>query len=68
MRASVRPSACGRLGSGHSQTQSANAEAVEAIQQITATIGDISMISVRIARAVEQQGTATSEIARNAQT
>jgi methyl-accepting chemotaxis protein len=47
--------------------QSATGEAVEAIHAIAGTIGQISEISVGIATAVEQQGGATSEIARNAQ-
>ncbi|HXP96028.1 MAG TPA: cache domain-containing protein [Telmatospirillum sp.] len=45
--------------------QSATAEAVAAIQAISATIGEISQISSAIASAVEEQGAATQEIARN---
>jgi methyl-accepting chemotaxis protein len=42
-------------------------QAVEAIREIVGTIGDISMITTATAAAVEQQGTATQEIARNVQ-
>jgi methyl-accepting chemotaxis protein len=49
------------------QIQSATAEAVEAIKAISGKIEDISANSASIASAVEQQGAATSEIARNVQ-
>ena len=42
-------------------------QAVEAIHQIVGTIGDISEITTAVAAAVEQQGAATQEIARNVQ-
>lgn len=42
-------------------------EAVAAIQGIGGTIGAISEISTAIASAVEEQGAATREIARNTQ-
>ena len=42
-------------------------QAVEAIRQIVGTIGDISEITTAVAAAVEQQGAATREIARNVQ-
>jgi methyl-accepting chemotaxis protein len=42
-------------------------EAVKAIQSIGGTIGEINEISTAIAGAVEQQGAATLEIARNTQ-
>jgi methyl-accepting chemotaxis protein len=45
--------------------QSATQGAVAAIEHIGATIGQISEISVAVASAVEQQGAATKEIARN---
>ncbi len=45
--------------------QNATGDAVQAIQAITGTIGRISEISSHIATAVEQQGEATNEIARN---
>jgi methyl-accepting chemotaxis protein len=45
--------------------QGATREAVAAIENISATIGEISEISSAIAAAVEQQGAATHEIARN---
>jgi methyl-accepting chemotaxis protein len=47
--------------------QSASNEAVQAIQGITGTIGEISEIATTIASAVEEQGAATQEIARNVQ-
>jgi len=50
---------------GGMQTETKNA--VSAISQIGATIGKISEISTTIASAVEQQGAATQEIARNVQ-
>lgn len=45
--------------------QSATDEAVKAIQSIGVTIGKISEASTTIASAVEEQGAATQEIARN---
>ncbi|MBF0392618.1 MAG: methyl-accepting chemotaxis protein [Alphaproteobacteria bacterium] len=45
--------------------QSATNESVAAIHEITVTIGQISEIGGAIAAAVEQQGAATHEIARN---
>jgi len=45
--------------------QTATGAAVEAIQAITGTIGEINQISGAIASAVEEQGAATQEIARN---
>jgi methyl-accepting chemotaxis protein len=47
--------------------QGATRESVAAIQEIGATIGQISDIASSIASAVEQQGDATQEIARNVQ-
>jgi methyl-accepting chemotaxis protein len=45
--------------------QSATTEAVHAIESIGGTIGAINEIATAIASAVEQQGSATKEIARN---
>jgi methyl-accepting chemotaxis protein len=47
--------------------QSATTEAVHAIESIGGTIGAINEIATAIASAVEQQGSATKEIARNVQ-
>jgi len=47
--------------------QDATSTAVEAIQQIGATIGEINEVTTAIAAAVEEQDTATREIARNIQ-
>ena len=47
--------------------QTATHDAVEAIERIGATIGEINGISNEIASAVAQQGDATLEISRNAQ-
>ncbi|MFL5325399.1 MAG: methyl-accepting chemotaxis protein [Microvirga sp.] len=45
--------------------QGATREAVQAIQAIGTTIGDISRISISIAAAMDQQGATTAEIARS---
>jgi methyl-accepting chemotaxis protein len=42
-------------------------QAVSAIQEIGATIGDMNAIAASVAAAMEEQGAATSEIARNVQ-
>jgi methyl-accepting chemotaxis protein len=47
--------------------QSASSQAVLAIHGISNTIGEISEIATTIASAVEEQGAATQEIARNVQ-
>ncbi len=47
--------------------QSATADSVQAIQDITGTISRINEIATTIASAVEEQGAATQEIARNVQ-
>jgi methyl-accepting chemotaxis protein len=47
--------------------QGSTHEVVTAIQQITNVIGDMNATATAIAAAVEQQGAATSEIARSAQ-
>jgi methyl-accepting chemotaxis protein len=47
--------------------QGATADSVHAIQGITGTIGRLNEIATTIASAVEEQGAATKEIARNVQ-
>jgi methyl-accepting chemotaxis protein len=47
--------------------QSATSDAVKAIEGITGTIGQVNEIATTIASAVEEQGAATQEIARNVQ-
>ncbi|MFB9263224.1 methyl-accepting chemotaxis protein [Bradyrhizobium erythrophlei] len=47
--------------------QDATTDAVQAIEHIGGTIGGINEITVAIASAVEEQGSATREIARNVQ-
>jgi methyl-accepting chemotaxis protein len=47
--------------------QDATRESVAAIKEIGETIGQISTIASSITNAVEQQGAATQEIARNVQ-
>jgi methyl-accepting chemotaxis protein len=49
------------------EMQAATTQAVQAIQGITETIRRIDEIATGIAAAVEEQGTATNEIARNVQ-
>jgi methyl-accepting chemotaxis protein len=49
------------------QMQSATEQSVSAIREIGNTIGQISEISTAIAAAVDEQGAATQEIARNVQ-
>jgi methyl-accepting chemotaxis protein len=55
------------IGTQITQMQSATQQSVSAIKEIGVTIGRISEISTVIAAAVEQQGAATQEIARNVQ-
>jgi methyl-accepting chemotaxis protein len=55
------------IGAQINQMQIATKEAVQAIQGITRTIGEISEIATTIAAAVEEQGAATAEITRNVQ-
>jgi methyl-accepting chemotaxis protein len=50
-----------------STIQSVSSQAVQAIRSISGTIGEISEIATTLASAVEQQGAATQEIARNVQ-
>jgi methyl-accepting chemotaxis protein len=47
--------------------QNVTKEAVEAIQRIGGTIGEVSTVATSIASAVEEQGAATQEITRNTQ-
>ena len=47
--------------------QAATQDSVLAIKEISGTIGRVSEIAAAIAAAVEEQGTATQEIARNVQ-
>ncbi|MEO5337460.1 MAG: nitrate- and nitrite sensing domain-containing protein [Magnetospirillum sp. WYHS-4] len=53
------------IGAQIGAIQGATAEAVSAIRAITGTINKVSEIAAAIAAAVEQQGAATQEIARN---
>jgi methyl-accepting chemotaxis protein len=49
------------------QMQQATQKAVQSIQDIAATVGEMGVIATAIAAAVEQQGAATSDIARSVQ-
>jgi methyl-accepting chemotaxis protein len=49
------------------EMQAATTQSVHAMQTVGRTIGEISEVSTAIASAVEQQGAATKEIARNVQ-
>ncbi len=55
------------IGAQIAAIQGATGEAVTAIKQIGETIGRVSEIATTIASAVEEQGAATQEIARNVQ-
>ena len=59
--------ATGEIGQQITGIQTATHESVMAIKEIGDTIGRLSEISSTIASAVEQQGAATQEIARNVQ-
>ncbi|MDQ2081369.1 methyl-accepting chemotaxis protein [Xanthobacteraceae bacterium Astr-EGSB] len=59
--------ATGEIGNQITGMQMATDESVSAIKEIGGTIGRISHISSTIAAAVEEQGAATAEIARNVQ-
>ena len=59
--------ATGEIGHQIADIQAATQESVVAIKEISGTIGRISEISSAIASAVEEQGAATQEIARNIQ-
>jgi len=59
--------ATGDISAQISQIQTATSQAVDAIQGITQRVQSISTIAATIAAAVEEQGVATAEIARNVQ-
>ena len=59
--------ATGDIGRQIADIQSATRDSVNAIKEISGTIGKLSEISSTIAAAVEQQGAATQEISRNVQ-
>ncbi|MDR3518401.1 MAG: HAMP domain-containing methyl-accepting chemotaxis protein [Azospirillaceae bacterium] len=64
--ASQTAQATGEIETQVAQMQGVTRATVEAIADITETIGRMSEISTAIASAVEEQGVATREIARNA--
>jgi len=59
--------ATGDISQQIAEIQSATTQAVQAIEAIARTIGELSGIAASIAAAVEEQGAATKEIARNVQ-
>jgi methyl-accepting chemotaxis protein len=59
--------ATGEIGQQVTGIQSATEDSVNAIKEISGTIGKLSEISSAIAAAVEEQGAATQEISRNVQ-
>ncbi len=59
--------ATGDIGQQIQQIQAATRQAVESIEAIGATIGEMSGIAAAIAAAVEEQSKSTQEIARNVQ-
>ena len=59
--------ATGDISQQIAEIQGATTQAVQAIEAIASTIGELSSIAASIAAAVEQQGAATQEIARNVQ-
>jgi methyl-accepting chemotaxis protein len=65
--ASQTAKATDEIGTQIKGMQSATEDSVAAIKEIGGTIGRISEIAAGIASAVEQQGAATQEIARNVQ-
>ena len=65
--ASQTAKATDEIGTQIKGMQTATHESVSAIKEIGGTIGRISEIAATIAAAVEQQGAATKEIARNVQ-
>ena len=58
--------ATGEIGNQIAEFQAATQEAVQAITRIVASVAEVSSIAGSIAAAVEEQGAATTEIARNA--
>jgi methyl-accepting chemotaxis protein len=65
--ASQTAKATDEIGSQIAAMQSATQDSVAAIKEISGTIGRIAEIAGTIAAAVEEQGAATQEIARNVQ-
>ncbi|WP_243374057.1 methyl-accepting chemotaxis protein [Microvirga solisilvae] len=65
--ASQTAKATEEISSQIGSVQQATQQTVEAIQEIARTINEMSQISVSIAAAMEEQGAATAEIARNVQ-
>jgi methyl-accepting chemotaxis protein len=65
--ASQTAKATNEIGAQIAGMQSATQDSVSAIKEISGTIGRISEIASTIAAAVEEQGAATQEIARNIQ-
>ncbi|MGY3448200.1 methyl-accepting chemotaxis protein [Bradyrhizobium sp. USDA 4353] len=59
--------ATGEIGQQIASIQSATAESVDVIREVSGTIERLSHISAAIAAAIEQQGAATQEISRNVQ-
>jgi len=59
--------ATGEIGQHILAIQAATKESVASIQEIGATIASVNEITTAVATAVEQQGSATAEIARNVQ-
>jgi methyl-accepting chemotaxis protein len=59
--------ATGEIGQQITGIQAATADSVNAIKEISDTIGRMSEIASTIASAVEEQGAATQEISRNVQ-
>jgi methyl-accepting chemotaxis protein len=59
--------ATGEIGQQISDIQAATQESVNAIREISGTIGRMSEVASTIASAVEEQGAATQEIARSVQ-
>jgi methyl-accepting chemotaxis protein len=59
--------ATGEIGQQISGIQAATQDSVNAITEISGTIGKLSEISSTVAAAVEEQGAATQEISRNVQ-
>ena len=59
--------ATGEIGQQIASIQSATAESVDVIREVSSTIERLSQISATIAAAIEQQGAATQEISRNVQ-
>src|SRR5262249_50056823 len=57
----------GEIASQIAEIQTATKDSVSAIKEIGGTIGRVSDIAATIAAAIEEQGAATQEIARNVQ-